>query len=164
MGSKIKLVIVSLIFFSVLIFLPHSHGRSLPHRCRIMPLRTTEGRTIRIEDFYGKPLIIVFFESTCLACQKELKLLRQLKKVSVLAISMDKNPQFLKEFLKREKLPFPVVLYSSMVGKCFGKITQVPTLFFLSSELFITGSSDSPLEKDEISRTVEKTPSCHCNF
>ncbi len=129
-----------------------------------MPLRTTEDRTIRIEDFYGKPLIIVFFESTCLACQKELGVLKKIKNKNVLAISMDAHRQLLEEFLKKKKLPFPVVVYSSRLEKCFGRITRVPTLFFLSSELFVTGSSDSPLGKEEIARALEKTPSCHCNF
>jgi len=164
MGSKLKLIIVGLFFFSVIIFLPHSHGRSLSHNCRIMPLRTTNGRTIRVEDFYGKPLIIVFFESTCLACQKELELLKQITGKNVLAISMDTNRQLLEEFLKKKNLPFPVVFYSPQLRKCFGKINRVPTMFFLSPELFITGSSGSPLGKDEITTAVEKTPSCHCNF
>ncbi len=164
MGSKLKVFVTGAIYLAILIFLPHSHGRALTEKCRTLPLKTLDGKSITLESLYGRASLVVFFESTCIACQRELRTLGKLKGKNILAVAMDRNKGLLEEYLRREKPPFPVVLYTEGLRECFGEINQVPTLFFLSPELFITGEETGALQEEEIRKSSDKIPSCHCNF
>ncbi len=74
---------------------------------------TEDGRTLTRANFGGKVLILNFWASWCQPCREETpsmeQLHRQLKEkgVVLLGISVDKNPEKYKSFLKRYGVTFP---------------------------------------------------------
>jgi len=74
----------------------------------------------QLSDFSGKFIYLAFFESGNPACQSELDLIRDIydeyrNKVAFVAISVDKDPGKLTEYLKKAELPWLVLHYSGNI-------------------------------------------------
>ncbi|GEM_PF-3425153 len=150
-------VLLACLFFASILFLPHSHGRGLSPHCLRMTLHPLNAPDITLGNFYGKSLVVIFFQSTCLACREEISRLERMRRergdFSLLGFSMDRDEGRARDFARG--LNFPVVMADERVFKCFGEVQQVPKTVVLSPELFVVGSGE-----DEIG----KSPPCHCNF
>jgi peroxiredoxin len=75
-----------------------------------------DGNKYQLADFKGKYVYLAFFESGNPACQSELGLITDLykefnNKVEFVAISIDKDPAKLADYLQRAQLPWLVLSY-----------------------------------------------------
>jgi peroxiredoxin len=75
-----------------------------------------DGKKYQLADFKGKYVYMAFFESGNPACQSELGLVADIydeykNKVVFVAVSVDKDPGKLAEYLKKADLPWLVLLY-----------------------------------------------------
>jgi peroxiredoxin len=73
-----------------------------------------DGNTYQLADFKGKYVYLAFFESGSPACQSELGLISDIyeqfkNKVDFVAISVDKDPDKLADYLERADLPWLVL-------------------------------------------------------
>lgn len=76
-----------------------------------------DGNKYQLADFKGKYVYLAFFESGSPACQSELGLITDIyeefkNKVDFVAISVDKDPEKLADYLERADLPWLVLLCS----------------------------------------------------
>lgn len=86
-------------------------GSALPH----FIVTTDDGRTITEEDFIGRTGIIVFFNTTCSDCRRELPLLQQAYNDSLsagsdalfLCIAREETAPVIREYWEREGLTLP---------------------------------------------------------
>ena len=75
-----------------------------------------DGQKYKLSDFKGKYVYLAFFESDNPACQSELGLITDIyeeykNKVCFVAISVDKDPVKLADYLAKADLPWQVLLY-----------------------------------------------------
>lgn len=105
-------------------------------------LKTIDGNEIQMSDLKGKPFIINFFTTWCPSCKEELPELIKFqtkygKENYLLSINYTSfeigGTEKINNFVKKNKINFPVLLdHSGVVGKKFEVIT-IPTTFFFDS-------------------------------
>lgn len=98
-----------------------------------------EGKADTLKDYAkGEPLLLVFLQTTCRSCQRELEHMRDLAqtgfKVPVLAIFIDPTPREFKQFVADNKLPFRFTWDEEMtIVEAYG-VSFAPTSFLLDKE------------------------------
>jgi peroxiredoxin len=98
-----------------------------------------EGKADSTKNFAkGEPLLLVFLQTTCRSCQRELEHMRDLGqggfKVPVLAIFIDPTPREFKKFVEDNKLPFRFTWDEEMsIVEAYG-VSFAPTSFLLDKD------------------------------
>lgn len=77
-------------------------------------VKTPSGETRSLEDYRGKPLLVVFWATWCGNCMRELPSLSYMRnqisedKLAMLAINLGENPATVASFLKKVPLPYEI--------------------------------------------------------
>jgi peroxiredoxin len=105
----LRSLLVSLCLFSV------CSAQTTPRPCADIPIKTSDGKTIRISQYRGKVVVIAMFLTTCEDCLKTLQFLSRLQKdmgprgLQVVGISIpDDTADKITPFAQRYRFPFPV--------------------------------------------------------
>jgi peroxiredoxin len=103
-------------------------------------LKNFEGQPLSLVDFKGKPVLLTFWLTYCVACKEELPSIEkffegkkdQLQIVSIVADGeKEKKAQ---EIVKKYKLTFPVLLdFRERISQAYG-VKMVPTSFLIDQE------------------------------
>ncbi len=113
------------------------------------------GGILRLSDFLGKPVLLVFFTPTCSNCKKEAPLLETVYQrykeshnfvvIGVGYISSNGEEE-LREFVENNGITFPVAMDTdeTRVYRMYG-VTGVPHNFFFNREGNIVRSATEPL-------------------
>ncbi len=104
-----------------------------------MELEAVGGGKVRLSEFRGKPLVVMFFATWCVVCQIQVARLQPVRaalgndKVAVLAISLDLQRRLVPPFVQAAGFNFPVAYgRSTMVRKSpLGAIQGVPRTIIL---------------------------------
>jgi peroxiredoxin len=108
-----------------------------PRKVADVPIKTTDGKTIRLTQYHGKVVVVVFFLTWCEDCLKTLQFMSGLQKemgprgFQVVAVALDDNPAKTGPFAERYRFPFPV-----------GNLSKDPTVKLL--DLNATASPMTP--------------------
>jgi len=101
-------------------------------------LKDLANKDVKLADFDGKSLLLVFCVTWSKPCQQQFKALSDLqqqyggKTFTVLAVSLDdKGPEAVKSFIDSQKLNFPFVMGDYKVVQDFGGLQAVPTIFVI---------------------------------
>jgi cytochrome c biogenesis protein CcmG/thiol:disulfide interchange protein DsbE len=94
---------------------PAEQQQPAPPEFQIAPditFKTLDGKTASLASFQGTPVILHFWASWCAPCVAEFPSLltmaqKNQKKVIILAISTDRSPEKIKNFLKKQATPPP---------------------------------------------------------
>lgn len=83
-------------------------GQPLPPFC----VQMNDSTYVSNHDLNGKPSIIVFFNTSCLDCRKELPIIQEVyekysDKIKLLAISRAENSESIEDYWKKENLSVP---------------------------------------------------------
>ena len=113
-------------------------AEKIPRPAPRFVLKDLSDKEVRLSDFDGKALLVVFWATWSPPCQKQLKSLIELqqqyadKNFTVLGISLnDKGTGPVKAFAANSKINFPVVMADYNVVQDFGGVTAVPTIFLI---------------------------------
>jgi peroxiredoxin len=85
-----------------------------PRKCADIPLRTTDGKTIRVSQYRGKVVMFTLFLTSCEECLAELEFMRRLQNeygsrgLQVIGISLDESAALVGLFQQRYRFPFPL--------------------------------------------------------
>jgi thiol-disulfide isomerase/thioredoxin len=107
----LSLAFVGLIFFSLRDTSAKEGGRA-----PVFSIATDQGKRVTPTSFGGKVLVLNFWATWCAPCVEEIPSLNAFQKkfapegVRVVAVSIDKNPQKYKAFLKRFHVSFETAL------------------------------------------------------
>ena len=100
-------------------------------------LQDADGKTVQLEDYRGKVLVLDFWATWCTGCKKEIPWFEGFQKsygdkgFSVVGVSMDEDGwKVLKPFLEEHKPAYRMVLGDEAMGKRYG-INGLPDTFLI---------------------------------
>jgi thiol-disulfide isomerase/thioredoxin len=113
---------------------PAEAGTSAP----LMQLADLEGKTVRLQDFGNKVVLLNFWGTTCAPCKKEIPWLVEFqenygsKGLQVVAVAMyGEGPDVLKTYVKEHRMQdFQVLIGNNHVAAQFG-VAAFPTTFIV---------------------------------
>lgn len=103
-------------------------------------LQTLEGKSISLESYRGKPLVLNFFASWCDPCREEMPLINELAagadkgNYRVLGIAVEDSRAALDEYRKEAHLMFPMALDLNNTVKRSYRIFGPPATFFIDAQ------------------------------
>ncbi len=107
-------------------------------RARPFTVRTLDGRTLRLSDLRGRPVIVDFWATWCAPCRVSMPLLSRMQDrfaregLVVVGLSVDDvAPQDVRSFAERMRVRFPVAMASESVMEDYGPIRSIPTTVFI---------------------------------
>lgn len=103
-------------------------------------LPTLDGDTVRLSDFYGKPIMLNFWASWCAPCRAEIPDMQRFyedKDVVVLAVNLidsrHNEAEKVQPFVDDFNLTFPILLDKGSVVSSIYQISPIPTSFLIDS-------------------------------
>lgn len=104
----------------------------------LFSVRTLEGKTVRLSDLRGRPVVIDFWATWCVACRTTLPRLDTLQSryraqgLVVLGLAVDDDdPRQVRRFAGRLGLKFQIAMADEMMLDLYGPIRVIPTTFFI---------------------------------
>lgn len=102
-------------------------------------LTNLNGDKVELASFRGKPMVVVFWATTCPSCVTEIPELARLHReystrgLTVLGIAMSYDPPGqVREMVRRKQIPYPIVLDTSgEAARQFGDVKLTPTHFLV---------------------------------
>lgn len=164
-----------LLFVSVNAAVPHASGAQLLQQASPRPgpaigraamefqLQTLEGKSISLEIYRGRPLVLNFFASWCDPCRDEMPLINELAANSekgnyrVLGVAVEDSRAALDEYKKEAHLIFPVALDLNNTVKRSYRIFGPPATFFIDAQGVVRDMVLGPLTKERALDALRKT-------
>lgn len=120
------------------------------------------GRTVRLSDLRGKPVLLNFWATWCPPCRKEMPDLQRFHeqygdKIAVLGINWNDEPEGASGFLKSYGITYENV--NDRDGKVFVSyhLTAVPTSFWIDEAGVIRGFWLGPMSTETMVQGFQKT-------
>ena len=101
------------------------------------------GRTVSLDDFRGRVVLINFWATWCGPCKRELPdlvaLSRELgdKQVTIIGVSTDRGANVIEDvrsFVHDQGIPYQIVVANQDLEEAYGNIRALPTSFILNAE------------------------------
>ncbi|MBS3907375.1 MAG: TlpA family protein disulfide reductase [Syntrophaceae bacterium] len=109
-------------------------------------LKDLNGKQISLNDFKGKPLLLFFWGSFCLACKEDIALLekffeRNKGQIEILTIAIDgEKEKRVKNIVKNYRIALPVLLdRKEQIARTYG-VRMIPTAFLINREGWAEGA------------------------
>ncbi len=103
-------------------------------------VEATDVRTVRLEDFKGKPLVLTFMAEWCPCSNESAPVFKEAYKdynpggVEFMILGFQDSRSKFSEFVKRQAFPFPAAFdKGDAIGGSFGVLAP-PTTFFITPE------------------------------
>lgn len=135
---------------------PAIGGNAIP-----FDLKTLEGKSVGLETFHGKPLLINFFASWCDPCREEMPLINDLAakaggSYQVLGIAVEDTRAAVIEYAKEAKLVFPVALDLNSTVKRSYRIFGPPATFFVDGQGIIRDVVLGPISPERTREAMKR--------
>jgi peroxiredoxin len=123
-------------------------------------LPDTSGKLVFLENFAGKPIVVIFFSPRCGECVEEVPILKELyqqyhDKVNFIAVGI-KYENEIRHFVKEHEIPFPVVIDTSLLVSKRFKVHWLPRIVIFDGNGKIIFEHESKLEKDAFEEAIQK--------
>ncbi len=113
---------------------PHQDRRPAPE----FALKDADGKTVHLEDYKGKVLLLDFFATWCGPCKIEIPWFMEMERknkdkgFSVLGVSMDDEGwEVVKPFLANLGVNYRVVIGNDATAQIYGGVDALPTTFLI---------------------------------
>jgi peroxiredoxin len=102
-------------------------------------LKSLEGKEIALADYRGKTVVLAFWATWCVPCQKELEELDRLSdrfrnnpSTALLTVSIDDAMSTVSEYIAKKGFRFPIVKSDATIERAYGAET-IPQLYVIDS-------------------------------
>jgi thiol-disulfide isomerase/thioredoxin len=102
-------------------------------------LRAVDGKTIRLSEFRGKPVILDFWATWCAPCRASMPHLNTLQSryrdrgLVVVGLSVDDtDPQVVRRYADRLGVTFRIAIADEKTLDLYGPIRAIPTTYFIN--------------------------------
>ena len=120
-------------------------GINIGNRTIDFELQTLDGKTVKLSDYRGKPVLLNFWATWCGPCKSEMPYLQQIndtysaKGLVLLAVDIDESPDTVKKFMADLNLSLNVPMdVGKKVAKAYS-ITAIPSTFLIDKDGIIRG-------------------------
>ncbi|MGB6677947.1 MAG: TlpA disulfide reductase family protein [Terriglobales bacterium] len=104
-------------------------------------LQSLDGKTVRLSDFRGKPVVLNFWATWCGPCKIEMPWFVDLQKqygpagLQFLGVAMDDaSTKDIAEFTESMKVNYPILIGKDTVGDAYGGVQFLPETFFIDRD------------------------------
>lgn len=124
-----------------------SHAISVGDQFKFDKLVTIDGEQIVESRLRGKHLVIQVWATWCPYCHRQNANLKELVRrtqggnLVVIGLSVDKNPETVTSYVKKNEINFPVVMMTPELDRMIGKRRGIP-------EVYVVDPSGRVIQKD----------------
>ncbi|NWF97332.1 MAG: redoxin domain-containing protein [Nitrospirae bacterium] len=120
---------------------------------------TLEGEEVKLHNYYGKIVMLVFWKTWCEACKQELQEMTYVqekyrKYLTILAINMGESKDAVRFFKRRLRLNFPVLMDQDLIISTSYGIVVWPTTILINKEGLVHWTGVG-LETGKIKKEIE---------
>lgn len=128
-----------------------------------MVMEEVGGGEVRLSDFRGKPLVLMFFTTWCVVCQVQVARLQPVRaalgnnRVAVLGVSLDLQRRLVPPFVRAAGFNFPVAYgKATMVRKSvLGAIRGVPRVIIFDAKGRLVADFKKPVSSKVLLDTLK---------
>lgn len=117
-----------------------NEGIAIGNRAPDFQLPTMDGKTVKLSDYRGKPVLLNFWATWCGPCRYEVPFLEQINDtytsqgLVMLAVDIGENATTIQNFMTSLNVSLPVLMdANSAVSKKYG-LTGIPTTLLLDKD------------------------------
>jgi cytochrome c biogenesis protein CcmG/thiol:disulfide interchange protein DsbE len=98
------------------------------------------GGQLTLSSYRGKVVLLDFWATWCDPCREEIPQFVELQKqygdrgLQIIGVSMDDNPEPVRDFYHRFQMNYPVVMGSAKVGELYGGILGLPIAYVIDRD------------------------------
>jgi len=126
-------------------------------------LQSLDGKTVRLSDFRGKPVVLNFWATWCGPCKIEMPWFVDLQKeygpagLQFLGVAMDDaSTKDIAEFAESMKVNYPILIGKESVGDAYGGVQFLPETFYIDRNGKVVDKAFGLKGRDEIEDAIKK--------
>jgi len=126
-------------------------------------LQSLDGKTVRLSDFRGKPVVLNFWATWCGPCKIETPWLVEMQNqygaqgLQIVGVAMDDSGKDeIARFAKNMGMNYPVALGKEAVGDAYGGVSYLPESFFVGRDGKIVDKIMGLEGRSEIEDAIKK--------
>ena len=131
-------------------------------------LEDASGRTVKLEDYRGKVVLLDFWATWCTGCKKEIPWFAEFEKTygakgfAVVGVSMDEGGwNVLKPYLAEHQVPYRMLLGNDATAKLYG-IENLPDTFLIDRKGRVAAAYRAVLvDRDDVETNIKTLLSQH---
>lgn len=104
-------------------------------------VKSIEGKSIKLNDFKGRPVVIDFWATWCKPCRASMPHLETVQKrydprgLVVMGLSVDEEePAAVKKYVQKMGISFRIAMADERVLDLYGPVRSIPTTFFINRQ------------------------------
>ncbi len=115
-------------------------------------LQDLSGQRVTIDNFKGKPFLLVFWATWCPTCRSEIPRLNKLTKEghTVVAVALDRDRDKVARFVKEHRILYTVLLGNYQVTIDYGNVRFLPTVFLIDPQGYIVGKMVGGIDQKRV--------------
>ena len=118
------------------------------------------GETLNLSDYRGKVVLLDFWATWCDPCREEVPRFMELQKkyrdqgFQMIGVSMDDNPEPVRDFYQQFKMNYPVVMGNARTGELYGGVLGLPIAFLVGRDGRIYSKHTGPINISSLDEEI----------
>lgn len=137
-------------------------SRDRPRQVPDVAVTVIHGRVMSLAELRGRPLLVIFWSTSCAICLRERPLLAELYRelrpsgLEIVAVAVPWDvPARVAAVREREAIPFPIALdLDARAERAFGGIVATPTSFLFAPDGILVYRETGASDMEALRRTI----------